>query len=249
MRKMLWLDEKKDEMLSLYDSGLKQVEIAEKYGVSQTAISTRLRKWGVSNPDGNRFKRIEIDKETLYDLYWNQKQHPSQIAKKYGCHKQVITNRMLGYGIPFRTKSEARTGKFNPIYGVGHTIKARKKMSDAYKNGTREISKGGWGNGCFYDTPNQGKVWMRSGWEVKVADHLTENNIDWYYEYERLYLDDMSSYLPDFYIPLLDLYLEVKGRLIERDEIKLKKAMEKYNVAIWDRDYLYSVGLIDSNGH
>lgn len=249
MKRMSWLDERKDEILSLYDSGLKQTEIAEKYGVSHTAISLRLRKWGASNPDGNRFKRIEIDKETLYDLYWNKKQHPSQIAKRYNCHKQVITNRMLQYGIPFRTKSEARMGKLNPIYGVGHNKKTRKKMSEAYKNGAREISKNGWGNGHFYNTPNQGEVWMRSTWEIKVADYLTANNLDWYYEYERLSLDETSSYLPDFYIPLLGLYIEVKGRLIERDEIKLKKAMEKYNVIIWDRDYLYSIGLINSSGH
>ena len=249
MKRMSWLDEKKDEILSLYDSGLKQIEIAREYNVSQTAISLRLRKWRVSNSDVNRFKRIEIDKETLYDLYWNKKQHPSQIAKKYKCHKQVIINRMKKYGIPSRTKSEARMGKLNPIYGVGHTQVARKKMSIAFEKGRKIGFNNHWGVGDFYDTPNQGKVWMRSGWEVKTADYLTKNNIDWYYEYKWLELSSSHRYLPDFYLPESDTYLEVKGRIKDKDRIIIDLMEEgQYKFLLWDGEELLKLGIINNAG-
>lgn len=121
MDRMGWLDEKKDEIIEMYDNGKTQKEVATHFKVSTTAISLRLRKWNASNTDVNRFTRIDLDKEIVRRLYWDEELHPSQIAKRYNCHKQTIVNRMKDWGIPFRTKSQARMGKLNPIYGVGHT--------------------------------------------------------------------------------------------------------------------------------
>ena len=251
MRRMDWLDNKKDEILDLYENqGKKQIEIAKHFNTSQTAISTRLRKWGRSNTDFNRFKRFDnIEKEDVRRMYWDEEMHPVQIAEKYGCNKQVIVNRMKEWGIQLRTKSQARRGKLNPIYGVGHTKKARKKMSDAFVNG-RSFGFGAktWGKGQYYDSPLQGKVWMRSSWEVKVADYLTNLNLDWYYENDWLKVGDFN-YLPDFYIPMLELYIEVKGRKKKEDMKKLGDARKKYNIALWDREVLFDLGIINSAGH
>jgi len=103
MKRMVWLDEKKNEIIDLYAGGYTQAEIAKEFNISTTTISTKLRKWGVSNPDVSRFRRIEIDKDELYEMYWDKKMHPIQIAKKYGCHKQVITNNLIKYDIPYRS--------------------------------------------------------------------------------------------------------------------------------------------------
>lgn len=251
MERMLWLDKYKDIIVCLYKEGMKQIDIANEFEVSQTAVSTRLRKWGASNTDGNRFKRNEISKSELYNLYWKEEMHPSQIAKIYGCHKQTITNNLLKYNIPRRTKSEARMGALNPLYGVGHTKETRKKMSDAFVNGTRKnfgFSKN-WGKGAYYDTPNQGKVWMRSGWEVKVADYLTDNNIDWYYEYIWLDIGEDKHYLPDFFLPEHSCYIEVKGRKKKEDMEKFELAKKKYNILLWDGEELLSRGIIKNTGN
>lgn len=249
MKRMEWLDDYKDIIICLYKDGTTQIDLAYEFDVSQTAISTRLRKWKVSNPDGNRFKRIKIKKEDVRRMYWDEEIHPSQIAEKYGCHKQVITNRMIKWGIPFRTKSEARVGKLNPIFGVGHTKEARKKMSQAFVNG-RSFGFGSktWGKGQYYDTPNQGNVWVRSSWEVKAADYLTFLGLDWFYEYSWLKVNDFN-YLPDFFIPNLNLYIEIKGRKKKSDMKKFSAAKEIYNVILWDREVLFKLGLIDSAGH
>lgn len=250
MKRLDWLDGKKEEILELYDSGKTQVEIAKHFEVSQTAISTRLRKWGASNPDGNRFKRMDIDKEDVRRMYWDEEMHPSQIAAKYGCHKQVITNRMLEWGIPFRTKSEARKGKLNPIYGVGHTEETRKKMSDAFWNGTRTNFgfAGNWGNVELYDSPEQGLIKMRSGWESKTADYLTDKGIKWLYEDVWLDLGD-CKYLPDFYLPDLKLFIEVKGQKKGSDIEKVFRARKIGNkVLLWDGEELLKRGIINNSG-
>jgi predicted transcriptional regulator len=250
MKRMSWLDGKKEEIIELYESGKTQTEIAEHFGVSQGSISTRLRKWIVSNPDGNRFRRLEINKEDIRRMYWDEEMHPSQIAKKYGCHKQVITNRMLKWGIPFRTKSEARKGKLNPIYNVGHTEKSKAKMSNAFWNGKRSSFgfSGNWGRVSLYNTPNQGVVKMRSGWEVKTADYLTDNGIDWYYE--DVWIDlGYTKYLPDFYLPDYNIFIEVKGRKKGTDVKKVFEA-RKYNnrILLWDGEELLKRGIIDNCG-
>lgn len=250
MKRLNWLDDRKDEIIALYNEGHTQSEIADRFDVSQTAISLRLRDWGLSNPDGNRFKRIYISKQELYKLYWEKEMHPSQIAKMYECDKMVIYNRMVEYNIPRRTKSEARMGKLNPIFGIGHTDTARKKMSESFSNGHRKNYgfAGNWGNPTLYDTPFQGTVKMRSSWESKTADYLTSKGIKWYYEHRWLNLGD-SNYLPDFYLPDLDLYIEVKGRNKGKDIEKVKAARRlKFKVLLWDGEELLRRNIINNSG-
>lgn len=238
----------KNKIIEMYENGSTQLKIAKYFGVATSYISVRLRKWGKSNPDVNRFRRFDIDEETVRHLYWSEELHPFQIAKKYGCSKQVIINRMKGWGIPFRTKSQARIGKLNPIYDVGHTKEAKKKMSDSFVNGRTMGFNNHWGIGTYYMTPNQGEVWMRSGWEVKTADYLTFENIDWYYEFEWLDLGEIK-YLPDFYIPKLDMYIEVKGRKKGPDLEKVMLAVELgYKVFLWDGEELLKRGIITNSG-
>lgn len=128
MKRNTWLDSKKDEIIKLHnEDGLTHKEIAKQFNTSITSIGIRLRKWGKSVGDCNRYIRIDIKEEDLRRMYWDEEMHPSQIAKKYDCHKMTITCKMQSYGIPFRTKSESRMGKLNPIYGVGHMDADRKK--------------------------------------------------------------------------------------------------------------------------
>lgn len=248
--RLKWLDAKKDEILSYYNNGEKtQAEVAKHFETSVSSISTRLRKWGVSDSDANRRIRKNIPKDVLYDLYWNKEKHPREIASIFNCHLVTIHNRLKKYNIPVRTKSEARMGKLNPIYGVGHTKEAREKMSKSFVDGRRMGYNTHWGKGAYYDTPNQGKKWMRSGWEVKVADYLTKNNIDWYYEYKWLYVVIGVRYLPDFFIPEEDYYIEVKGRKKKRDMEKFELAKEKYNILLWDGEELLKRGIINNCGN
>lgn len=165
MERMLWLDDYKGIIICLYNEGMKQGDIADEFEVSQTAISTRLRKWGVSNPDGNRFKRNEIDKNELYDMYWNKKMQPSQIAKIYECNKQTITNNLIKYNIPRRTKSEARMNAHIRALLLGGVVN---------NSGNTEINR-------EYRKERRDQMAIRRGWEVEYSDGtiINENQMDW----------------------------------------------------------------------
>lgn len=248
MKRLKWLDEKREEIIKLHrEDGWTNKQLSEYYGVSTRAIGTRLRKWGANISDCNRNNRVNIPKEDIRRMYWDEQMHPSQIAKKYGVHKQTITNKMILYNIPSRTKSEARMGKLNPIYDVGHTKEARNKMSQAYVNGRTVGYNEHWGSNVKYITPNQGEVTMRSSWEAKTADYLTSEGLDWFYEYKRFELGN-TSYCPDFYIPILNLYIEVKGRLKDVDLEKYNKIKSEINIILWDGIELLKLGIIDNCG-
>lgn len=52
--------------------------------------------------------------------------------------------------------------------------------------------------------------WVRSTWERMIADWLFEHNIEYQYEPQRFLLGQ-RTYVPDFYFPKFNLWMEVKG--------------------------------------
>jgi hypothetical protein len=68
-------------------------------------------------------------------------------------------------------------------------------------------------------------ITFRSRLEARWAIILDELGIDWEYEPEALliegYTENAFSYLPDFYLPTADAFLEVKGSLESQDIPKM----------------------------
>lgn len=237
----------KEAIISYYTEDKKLEDVVAYF--KHNIIPMALRLWGANNSDCNRFIRVHIPKEDLYNMYWIEKKHPVYIAEKYNCSIGTVVDNMHNYDISLRTKSEARMGDLNPIYKVGHTKEARGKMSQAFVNGRTIGYSTCWGKTSKYNTPNQGIVTMRSTWEVRVADYLTELDKDWLYEPYTFKLTEAVSYRPDFYIPEDDLYIEVKGRLLPKDIIKIDtfRALG-FNLFLWGREELEDLYLINSSG-
>lgn len=63
-------------------------------------------------------------------------------------------------------------------------------------------------------------IWMRSTYETRFANALNASSIAWNYEPKWFELSNGKLYLPDFYIPSLDAYFEIKGWW--RDDAKEK---------------------------
>lgn len=66
---------------------------------------------------------------------------------------------------------------------------------------------------------------LDSQWEVDFAIWLDEKQIVWERPnkgFEYIYEDKKHIYYPDFYLPQLDIYVEVKGYKRERDKYKWK---------------------------
>ncbi|RAT01366.1 hypothetical protein A6E27_22805 [Bacillus cereus] len=90
--------------------------------------------------------------------------------------------------------------------------KPRKK---AYKEGLRFFSE-------------QENRMFRSTWEVELAELLTSLDTPYEYEPTRFYYKDhKESYLPDFYLPTYNVYLEVKGYMDKRS-LKRCNLFRKY---------------------
>lgn len=68
---------------------------------------------------------------------------------------------------------------------------------------------------------------FRSTWEVRCAKALDRRGIRWGYEPKRFDLGD-CSYLPDFYLPRTDSFLEVKGWFGASSQRKCALFREKY---------------------
>lgn len=77
-------------------------------------------------------------------------------------------------------------------------------------------------------------VAMRSEWEVKVAKFFDEHNIKWYYEFLRFNFG-FCTYMPDFYLPEYNTWVEVKGWWKYKDVIRVGELMKTQKVLIIDR--------------
>ena len=70
-------------------------------------------------------------------------------------------------------------------------------------------------------------VSMRSGWEKNFARYLNAEKIIWEFEPKLFIFDGVKkgnlSYLPDFYLPKDDIWIEVKGFLRPQDKIKIRR--------------------------
>lgn len=76
-----------------------------------------------------------------------------------------------------------------------------------------------------------GKYNMRSTWEVRIAQLLTVAKIEFQYEPRKI-----DGYIPDFYLPEYDLWIEVKGFMNARSIEKITKFKEAgYNLLVIDK--------------
>lgn len=125
---------------------------------------------------------------------------------------------------------------------MGHpsnsTLEGNKKISIALRNNFL--------NGI--QTPSKSKIYeafgikFRSSWEVECAIWLNTKNICWEYEKYRFKLSTGEIYIPDFYLPQFDVFIEVKGNKYGKNGFRKPIQFIKENP---DKK-LY---ILDSEGH
>jgi len=80
-------------------------------------------------------------------------------------------------------------------------------------------------------------VSVRSGWEANYARFLKYCGYEYKFEPRMFLLSTGEYYLPDFYIPEKNLYIELKGQEIKKGMDKFylfKKEYSQYNAALVD---------------
>ncbi len=73
---------------------------------------------------------------------------------------------------------------------------------------------------------------LRNNWELKTAQWLDQNNIKWEYETKPFLRPCGKHYLPDFYLPLTNEYIEVKGWLNNCSKEKMDDFVKSGNKLI-----------------
>lgn len=87
---------------------------------------------------------------------------------------------------------------------------------------------------------------FRSTWEVVFARYLDSQGLEWAYESHTWLLSDGTAYTPDFWVPSLNIYFEVKGWMRERSARKLKLFRAEYptlHLELVDKDRFQFYGI------
>ena len=117
-------------------------------------------------------------------------------------------------------RTQSRAGyKHSPetIEKIRSSNLGQKRKPGPVKAATKQYKAGYYGIPTFYNG-----VYMRSRTEAMCAQALDFCGIIWNYEPERFYLNEIDeTYIPDFYLPEFDIWLEVKW---DRNDLKLYKA-------------------------
>jgi hypothetical protein len=118
-----------------------------------------------------------------------------------------------------------------------HNLKTRGKLSEIRSKIIEELGNGGFKDIKWYKIKNiNGEEFIvRGKWELLVANKLNESKILWIRKIYLKYTDDygvVRTYCPDFYIPELKRYIEVKGYFSEKDKKKLKAVIKENNIEL-----------------
>ena len=85
----------------------------------------------------------------------------------------------------------------------------------------------------------------QSSYEREMMRVLDNHNIRWIKNTKRFpyYIEDKKhNYIPDFYLPDYDMYLEVKGFLRKSDPIKLEACSKSNNICLIESQDLIKLG-------
>lgn len=163
----------------------------------------------------------------------------------------------LGYINSPETRKKIGLANSIALKGLKFSKEHKKKMSLTHKGNkhsemTKEKMRGLRPNISGKNNPHYGKpashskgayykgIWMRSPWEIRVAQLAGQAGIKWQYEPQRFCFKD-CSYLPDFYLPKWNLWVEVKGWMHNEAKRRIELFRRYYpekNLLIIDR-FLY----------
>lgn len=79
-----------------------------------------------------------------------------------------------------------------------------------------------------FNLPNGIIIKMRSSWEIQYAEHLNSLGIIWQYEPRSFLLSTGHRYFPDFYLPELNEWHEIKGWMSPESQEKIDLFQKEY---------------------
>lgn len=133
------------------------------------------------------------------------------LGNKYGLGNKST----LGMKQSEKTKKQRKITRQKTYEQYGDAIMAKRMVHSGHKK-------------FSYFSMNGFIVKMRSNWEIQYAQFLDSLNIIWKYEPKGFKLSTEKFYFPDFYLPILNEYHEVKGYLSPAAKEKMDLFVKEY---------------------
>lgn len=182
-------------------------------------------------------RRIQVSVETI-QIANDTNLNASRAAKSVGLSIQTFTRRCQEFGIATKKNQAGKGLSAIERYGTACAAQASEKISAANTGRTFTLSEEAKRKMSLkriqtLETSPHVKwfevagIKVQGSWEKLVGERLVESGYE--IRRERLAYDGHRHYTPDFYIPSLDLYVEVKGWLSDRDKAKYRKVMTEHS--------------------
>lgn len=120
----------------------------------------------------------------------------------------------------------------------GHSVsqETKEKLSES-RSKLLESCKAGFQDVGWYKVKNLNgdEFTVRGHWEENVANKLTNDGILWIRNHSLKYVKDgiRKTYNPDFYLPMTNEFIEVKGYYSDKDKEKMKLVLEQNDIKIY----------------
>lgn len=175
----------------------------------------------------------------------------TKLAWKTGSYraKNMATRRKTMYSNPAWLKKVSAHKPGKPTWALGYTKETHPSLAKISKTLTGRIPK--WNRYGKYYIGKRGKVWMRSTWEIALAEWYDFHDVVWAYEPRYFVVGSGRwrgvTYTPDFYLPKEKQYVEVKGYLNKSNARKMEAFIKQYpeiKLVMFRKDELKAMGVI-----
>lgn len=171
--------------------------------------------------------------------HWNfGKKHPEMMGDKNVAKKPEVRKKI---SIKNRGKLNGMYGKPSPRKGIKTSNETIIKLKSTWtlekrikaRVDAKKAKNTGRGKGCYYYNPPQGRIWLKSSYEVAYAKWLDTHNILWTYEPQMFDLGE-TAYIPDFYLINEHKYIEIKGYMRPKARVKIElfKEIFPHNILV-----------------
>lgn len=145
-----------------------------------------------------------------------------------------------------------KEGKFK-TWAQGKSKKTDKRIAEMAKAISNTVKKkvadGIWHNSFSKSRTIEYKgINFLGSWEVNFAKYLDSKNINWERckeQFDYCFGDENHKYIPDFYLPDFDLYIEIKGCPTEKDFAKWNCFPSDKKLDIYFGDELVDMKIVD----
>ena len=186
---------------------------------------------------GSKNKKLNLDKDKLYDLYINQRLTSKEIGDIFNCSSKSVRNYLKAYNIPVRPNGEAvklERSKWSSEKEKARSLKFMKTWQNTPDDIKHEIINKRTKNinspeaiKKSLNTKLKNNTFIKSKAENEFYKKLCVVFTD--YDVVHGYSDDRYPFMCDFYIKSKDLFIEYQGHQTHGYEPYDKHNNEHFN--------------------